>query len=69
MIKVCRLNGEELVINCELIEFMESTPDTVITFTTGKKIVVQDSVDDIINKVIEFKKKTNNNLMIQRNEV
>lgn len=70
MIKVSRINGKEFVINSELIEFVESTPDTVISLTTGKKVVVQESVDDIINKVIEFKRQTyQNNLMSQRKEV
>jgi len=58
MIKVTRLNGEEFVVNAELIEFIEKTPDTVISLTTGKKIVVKESVDDIILKTIEYKHKT-----------
>ncbi|MGB9679882.1 MAG: flagellar FlbD family protein [Thermoanaerobacteraceae bacterium] len=58
MIKVTRLNGEEFVVNAELIEFIEKTPDTVISLTTGKKIVVKESVDDIILKTIEYKRKT-----------
>lgn len=37
MIKISRLNNTEFVLNCELIEFIEETPDTVITLTTGKK--------------------------------
>ena len=41
MIKVTRLNGKEFVINTEIIEFIESTPDTVITTTTGKKVIVK----------------------------
>lgn len=56
MIWVTRLNGKEYVINVDLIEFMESTPDTVITMTTGKKVVVQEDVDEIIRKTVEFKK-------------
>lgn len=55
MIKVKRLNGKEFVINSDLIEFIEETPDTVITLTTGKKVVVQESVDEVIEKVITFK--------------
>lgn len=62
MIRVNRLNNSEFVINCELIEFIEETPDTVITLTTGKKIVVKDSIDEIIDKVIKFK----NNIFIYR---
>ena len=57
MIKVNRLNGKEFVVNCELIMYMEETPDTVITLTTGQKIVVADKIDDIIDKVIEYKAK------------
>ncbi|SDZ02901.1 flagellar protein FlbD [Proteiniborus ethanoligenes] len=62
MIRVNRLNNTEFVINCELIEFIEETPDTVITLTTGKKIVVKESIDEIIDKVIKFK----NNIFIYR---
>lgn len=57
MIKVTRFNGKEFYVNCELIEFLESTPDTVISTTTGKKIVVTESVEEIINKIIQFKSK------------
>lgn len=58
MIKVKRLNGKEFVVNSDLIEFVEETPDTVISLTTGKKVVVQESVDEVIEKVIEFKGKS-----------
>ncbi len=57
MIKLTRLKGSELIVNSDLIEHMEVTPDTVITLTTGEKIVVLEPVDEIINKVIEFKRK------------
>lgn len=57
MIKVKRLNGKEFVINSDLIEFVEETPDTVITLTTGRKVVVQEPIDNIIDKVIAFKSK------------
>jgi len=55
MIKVTRINDAELVINADLIEFVEATPDTMITLTTGKKILVRESIDDIIRRVAEFK--------------
>ena len=51
MIEVKRLNGKEFIVNCDLIEFIESTPDTVITLTTGKKIVVAESIDEVIKKI------------------
>jgi len=56
MIKVNRLNGRELVVNAELIQFVERTPDTVITLTTREKILVKDSIDEIINKVIDYQR-------------
>jgi flagellar protein FlbD len=56
MIKVNRMNGLELVINGDLIEFLEATPDTVITLTTGKKFVLKDTVDEVIQKVIDYKR-------------
>ena len=55
MIRVRRINNKEFVVNSELILFIEETPDTVITLTTGQKIVVADSVDDVINKVIDYR--------------
>jgi flagellar protein FlbD len=54
MIKVTRLGGKELVVNADLIRFVESTPDTIISLTTGEKIVVQEGVDEVIRRVIEY---------------
>lgn len=70
MINVRRINSKEFVINCDLIEFVEATPDTIITLSTGKKVVVKESVDEIIEKVIEFKRQTFvNDLIAQGREV
>lgn len=57
MIEVTRLNNKPFVLNCELIETVEATPDTVITLTNGKKYVVAETVDDIVKKVVEYKRK------------
>lgn len=57
MIELTRLNGTKFVLNAELIESVESTPDTVITLTTDKKLVVLEKKDEIINKVIQYKKR------------
>jgi flagellar protein FlbD len=57
MIKVTRLNDTQIVINGELIEFVEETPDTVITMTTGRKIVVKETVDELIDIMIQYKQK------------
>ncbi len=55
MIKVKRLNDKEFAVNSDLIAYVEETPDTVITLTTGQKIIVTDSLDDIISKVVNYK--------------
>ena len=54
MIKVTRLNGIPFVINAELIQFIEETPDTVITMTTHEKVLVKESADEVIRRVVEF---------------
>jgi flagellar protein FlbD len=56
MIKVTRINDSELVINADLIEFVEAIPDTIISLTTGKKIMVKESIDEIISRVANFRK-------------
>lgn len=56
IIKVYRFDGSELVVNADLIETVEATPDTVITLTTGKKIVITDGVEDIIKRVMDYKR-------------
>lgn len=58
MIKVIRLNMKEIVINADLIEYIEATPDVVISLTTGNKIVVRNSIDEVIEQVIKYKIKT-----------
>lgn len=57
MIKVKRLNGKEFVVNSDLIVYVEETPDTVITLTNGHKVVVTDTIDEIIDKTIAFRTK------------
>lgn len=55
MIKVTRLNGTETVINADLIESVEATPDTVISLTTGHKYVVHESVDEVVARVLAYR--------------
>ena len=57
MIEVTRLNDTKLLINCDQIEFVEETPDTVISFLSGKKIIVKESRQEIQNLVILYKRK------------
>lgn len=56
MIRVTRLNKSSFVINAEWIETVEATPDTVIVLVNGKRFVVTESVDEIIRRVVEYKK-------------
>jgi len=55
MIKLTRLNGQEVVVNADLIEFLESTPETIVSMTTGKKVVVREKVAEVIRLVAEFR--------------
>ncbi|MDA3732593.1 flagellar FlbD family protein [Niameybacter massiliensis] len=56
MITLTKLNGANFSLNAELIESIETTPDTVITTQTGKKYVVQESEEIVIQKVITYKR-------------
>ena len=56
MIQLTRLNHVPLVLNSDLIEHMEVTPDTVVTLTTGQKIVVLESAEEVMARIIEFRR-------------
>lgn len=56
MIEVTRLNDSKLIINADMIERVEESPDTVITLTSGNKIVVKESRQEVKNLVILYKK-------------
>jgi len=56
MIPVTRLNHLPLVLNADLIEWIEATPDTVIRLTTGQKLVVLESADEVVRRVLEFRR-------------
>lgn len=57
MIALTRLNGHPLMINADLIESLEETPDTVVTLVSGNKLVVRDKMLDVQRKIIDFKRK------------
>jgi flagellar protein FlbD len=57
MIKLAKLKSQdEFVLNAELIETIEETPDTVVTLTNGKKLIVEESMDEIVRKVMEYRR-------------
>lgn len=54
MIKLTRINGEEFVVNADLIRFVESRPDTYITLTSEERLIVLEPVDEVIRRSIEY---------------
>jgi len=56
MIEVTKLNGAKILINADLIELVESTPNTVISFTTGRKIIVKESRQEVNNLVKSYRR-------------
>lgn len=56
MIEVTKINGSKILVNPDLIEIVEETPDTVIGFTTGRKIIVKESRQDVKNLVKSYRK-------------
>ncbi len=56
MIELTKLNDIKFIVNAEIIEFVEETPDTVISLTTGKKILVKESGQEVIDAVISYKR-------------
>ena len=63
MIDVTRLNGTTYTLNAELIETVEEVPDTVITLTTGKKIFVKESRQNVKNLVVLYKQEVFNKIL------
>lgn len=59
MIRVSRLNKENFFVNSDLIEFVEETPNTIISMASGRKIVVSEPADEVKRRIIEFKRLTN----------
>ena len=56
MIHLTRINRSSFVLNSDLIEHIEATPDTLISLTTGQKLIVQESADEVIQRVIRFRR-------------
>jgi flagellar protein FlbD len=56
MIQLTKINGHQITLNPDLIEFIEETPDTVITLTNNDKIVVKDRMTEIIEKVVHYRR-------------
>ena len=57
MILLTKINNAQITINCDMIQFMEETPDTVITLGNGDKIVVKDRMNVIIENIVEYRRR------------
>lgn len=56
MIRLTRLNSQQITVNSDLIKFVDSNPDTVLTLVSGDKILVHEPVSEVVARVIEFKR-------------
>lgn len=54
MIKLSRLDGEPFVLNADLIRYVECRPDTFITLTTGERLVVAESMDEVVDRAVRY---------------
>jgi flagellar protein FlbD len=54
MIKLTRLGGEPFVLNADLIQYVEARPDTFVTLTTGERIVVTESMDEVLRRAVAY---------------
>jgi len=57
MIRLTRLNNRSLVVNSDLIKFIENAPDTVITLASGEKIVVLETAEEVITRIVEYRRR------------
>ena len=63
MIRLTRLNDTEFIINAEMIEFVEAIPDTIIILQSGKKVMVVEPVDEVVERIIEYKRRCSQPLL------
>ena len=63
MIRITRLNGNEMMVNAEMIEFVEASPDTIISLMSGKKIMVGEDVDTVLERVIAYRRQCQTTLV------
>ena len=54
MISVTRLNGHRVVLNAELIKYLEETPDTMITLVNGERIIVKEPLEEVVRRAVDY---------------
>jgi flagellar protein FlbD len=65
MIQLTRLNNHPLIINSDLVKLIENAPDTVLTLVTGEKIVVLESSVQVLDRIVEFRRRILSGLPLQ----
>jgi flagellar protein FlbD len=68
MIMVTRFDGTRLAVNVQLIEFVEATPDTVLSMTTGRKLIVRETPEQVVDAVVAFKRRVLGGLQMMDEE-
>ncbi len=61
MIKVTKLNNREIIVNADLIRFIEQTPDTMITLISGDRVIVKEPMEEVVKRAIEYNRSVRHN--------
>ena len=56
MIQLTRLNNQALIVNCDLIKFVETAPDTVLTLVSGEKILVRENPEEVLERIVAYRR-------------
>jgi flagellar protein FlbD len=56
VIELTRLNGDRFILNADLIQYVETLPDTYITLTSGERVVVQETMDEVVALAVEYQR-------------
>jgi flagellar protein FlbD len=66
MILLTKINNAPIAVNCDLIQYIEETPDTIITMTTSDKVVVRQSMVEIIDKIVQYRRRVRGLVKVER---
>lgn len=68
MIRLTRLNHTPIVVNAELIEYLETTPDTVISLVNGQKLAVRESLEAVMDRIIDYQRQIRQKPIVESRE-
>jgi flagellar protein FlbD len=69
MIQLTRLNNSALIVNSDLVKFVEQSPDTVITLVNGEKILVREKADEVLSRIVQFRRSVLQGIMSYTNNI